>query len=269
MAIQEKSKALIIIPARMASSRYPAKPMALISGIPMLERVWRIASAAKQASKVIIATESEEILDFASGFGAEVILTSESCRTGTDRVAEVAQKLELENEILVSFQGDSVLTPSHILDSVIGIFDKNSETEIATPAIKLEGEALDRFLQSKRKGSTTGTMVVFDNHHQALYFSRSIIPYSRESRPEEIYRHIGLYAYRADTLKRFAALKQGRLEKLEKLEQLRALENKIGIKVVPVDFKGRTSASVDNPQDVTLVEEIIEREGELPEIAGV
>jgi len=266
MTTVTENTSIIVIPARLASTRFPEKPKALIKGIPMLERVWRIAQASKAAERVIIATESSEIVDFASSFGAEVMLTSDSCQTGTDRVAEVAGKLGCSKEIMLSFQGDSVLTPAHILDQLIHSFSENPSQEIATPACKLEGQALSDFVKSKQGGSSTGTMVVFNNDDEALYFSRSIIPFKRGGEPEEIYRHIGMYAYRADTLKKFSSLPMGRLEKLEKLEQLRALENGIGIKVVPVSYRGRTAASVDNPEDIEAVEAIIDREGELPEI---
>lgn len=262
-----KNKAIIVIPARIESTRFPGKPMALINGISMLERVWRIASSVELASSVLIATDSEKIVHQAKGFGAEVVLTSKDCRTGTDRVAEVGRKLKLENEIVVSFQGDAVLTPSSILNPLIECFD-DSGVNLATPACLLEGRALEDFVESKRTGSTTGTMVVFDKNFDALYFSRSIIPFSREQLSGDIYRHIGLYAYRAKTLFSFSELPPGRLEEIEKLEQLRALENGIPIRVVPVSYQGRTAASVDNPEDIAKVEEIIAREGELPAILG-
>lgn len=253
----------IVIPARYTSTRFPGKPLVNILGTSMLERVWRIAKAAGDDNRVLIATDDTRIEEHAKSFGAEVVMTSASCQTGTDRVSEVSKKLSLKDEVVVSFQGDSVLTPPSVLKELLASFDKHPDLNMATPATHLQGAALSGFLKQKEAGSSTGTMVVFDKNFKALYFSRSVIPYSREGSQEEIYRHIGIYAYKAKTLQKLSNLEMSRLEKLEKLEQLRALENGIEIKIVPVDFNGRTAASVDNPEDVEIVESIIKKEGEL------
>ena len=139
---------------------------------------------------------------------------------------------------------------------------KNETVGLATPAVKLEKRALDEFLKSKKAGSTTGTTVVFDQDFDALYFSKAVIPLDRSSEPI-LYRHIGLYGYRLPILQKLACLPQSRLEKMERLEQLRALEHKIPIRVVIVDYRNRTHGSVDLPEDVKVVESIIEKEGEL------
>ena len=255
---------LIVIPARMASTRFPGKPLALIAKMPMIERVWRIASAVKNASRVIIATDSAGLKAAAERFGAEVMMTSAGCRTGTDRVAEAVAALSEQYEIIFSLQGDAVLTPPWVMESVIAEMLLHPEVQVATPAVLLEGTARSAFLAEKAKGVSTGTTVVFDQNKNALYFSKSVIPFPRPERADyEVYRQIGLYAYRGESLKKLCMLPQGRLEMFESLEQLRALEHGIPMRVVIVDYRGRTHGSVDRPEDLPVIEEIIKREGEL------
>ena len=256
-------KVSIVIPARIGSSRFPKKPLALLKGVAMIERVWRIAKQVKSTDEVLIATDSEEIKNLAEGFGAKVVMTSENCRTGTDRIFEAVEKQNSKSDIVLSFQGDSPLTPPNVLEETIKAIKENKEVQIATPACHLVGEALEQFTEKKLQGSSTGTVVVFDKNYDALYFSKTLLPTPRDGSFREIYKHIGIYAYRIDTLKRFTELEVSRLESIEKLEQLRALENGIPIKVVVCDLKGRTLASVDNPEDVAEVEAIINSEGEL------
>lgn len=252
----------IVIPARMASTRYPDKPLARIAGRTMIERVWRIAQAVPSAPAVFIATDAPRLKAFAEGFGARVLLTSPACLTGTDRVAESALLLP-QYDILFSLQGDAVLTPPWVIGDVLQAMIADPQIGMATPAVRLTGEALEQFIGSKKEGSSTGTTVVFDRRGNALYFSRMILPYSRDGKETPVYRHIGLYAYRRETLLCLAQLPEGPLEKAEKLEQFRALENGIPIRVVAVDYKGRTHGSVDRPEDVALIETLIAKEGEL------
>lgn len=260
-----QNKALIVIPARMASTRYPNKPMAEIHGQTMIERVWRIAKASQCADNVVIATDDEGLKEFATNFGATVVMTSSECRTGTDRAAEVIAQFENQYEIIFNLQGDALLTPPWVIDEVLRVMQNNLDIVMGTPAVKLSGDALKDFVAIKKTGSSRGTCVVFDKDYNALYFSNALIPAGRSDDTEGmiVYRHIGLYAYRADTLLKLTQLPSGVLEDIEKLEQLRALENGIGIRVVPVDYHGRTHGSVDTPEDVALVESIITREGEL------
>jgi 3-deoxy-manno-octulosonate cytidylyltransferase (CMP-KDO synthetase) len=256
--------AIIVIPVRMASSRFPNKPLVLINGHTMLERVWRIGMAVGGVDEVIIATGDESLKAFAENFGAKVVLTSHQCLTGTDRVAEVASLPGMHRCIFFNLQGDAVLTPPWVIESVIQEMLLDATIQIATPAVQLTGRALADFIVSKKEGSSTGTCVVFNKKRDALYFSKALIPFSHdENLNRNIFRHIGLYGYRMHALRQLSQLKEDCLERSEKLEQLRALENGIPIRVVPVDYRGRTHGSVDRPEDVAVIESIIEREGEL------
>lgn len=188
---------IIVIPARMASTRFPNKPLAFIAGKTMIERVWRIGKAVSSAEEVLIATDDQALKTFAEGFGAKVVMTSPDCLTGTDRVAEVSRLFP--EKIFFSLQGDAVLTPPWVIEKVLDEMLASPHLQMATPAVKLEGKALQEFAKSKRAGSSSGTCVVFDQNHNALYFSKSLIPFSR-SGEASVYRHIGLYAYRGATL---------------------------------------------------------------------
>lgn len=258
-------KAVVVIPCRIGSTRYPRKPLAVIAGRTMMERVWRLASVAKGVDRVIVATDSSELEEVAKSFGAEVFMTSESCRTGTDRVAEVSERLPDCYDIVLNFQGDSPLTPPTVLEGLVREMKLNPLLLMATPMQRLAGQPLASMVAQKKAGGTTGTLVTFDCEGNALYFSKGMIPNLRDGLKleSEAFLHIGIYAYTRQTLGRLARLKEGRFEKQEKLEQLRALENGISIRMVEVELGGRSLASVDSPEDVAIVEAIIAREGEL------
>lgn len=258
------AQAVIIIPARYDSSRFPGKPLAKIHGLSMIERVWRIASQCNHADAVFITTDSDEIKEHAMSFGAKVLMTSPHCPTGTDRVAEAANMFAIDETILVGLQGDAVLTPPWIVDELLLAMKEDKNVSLATPAVKLTGQSLLDFLNHKKISPSSGTTVVFDKNNNALYFSKQPIPYQRSITSSSVmHRHIGMYGYRYKTLKLLNTLPQSPLEEQEKLEQLRALENGIAIRIVCVDYKGRTHGSVDTPQDIELVEKIISNEGEL------
>jgi 3-deoxy-manno-octulosonate cytidylyltransferase (CMP-KDO synthetase) len=259
-----KAHAVIIIPARYDSTRFPGKPLAKINGLSMIERVWRIATLCKHADAVFITTDSNDIKEHVVSFGAKVLMTSKDCPTGTDRVAEAASMFATDETILVGLQGDAVLTPPWIVDELLITMKKDENISLATPAVKLSGQSLVDFLNHKKISPSSGTTVVFDKNNNALYFSKQPIPYQRSITSSSVmHRHIGMYGYRFKTLKLLNALPQSALEEQEKLEQLRALENGIDIRIVCVDYKGRTHGSVDTPQDIEMVEKIIKNEGEL------
>jgi 3-deoxy-manno-octulosonate cytidylyltransferase (CMP-KDO synthetase) len=152
-----------------------------------------------------------------------------------------------------------------VIDALIDEMEANSDVLLATPMWRPQGEYYARLIERKNAGSTSGTFVVFDQRKNALYFSKGLLPFARSGRQQEVERflHIGIYAYRSKTLETLAGLSPTRLEKIEKLEQLRALENSIPIRMVDVDLRGRTLASVDTPEDVPIAEKVIAEEGEL------
>jgi len=266
---QNNKKAVIIIPARMASSRFPNKPLCQIHGMSMIERVYRLAQANQHDAQVVIATDDNHLKDYAQAFGARVILTPSDCYTGTDRVTKAYEQLAQAGEIydvIVNLQGDAVLTPPWVIDALIKQMIDNPSLNLATPCVLLSTPALYEFVSKKQAGSSSGTCVVFDKNYDALYFSKNLIPFHRNRTDIGdycIYRHIGLYAYTPASLLELSNLEPTLLEKIEQLEPLRALENGIKIRMVVVDYKNRSHGSVDNPEDVALVEQIILQEGEL------
>lgn len=256
-----KTKTVVVIPSRYGSSRFPGKPLALIKGVSLIQRVWSIAKCSN-ADEVIIATEDTRIQEHAQSFGAKVMMTSPNCKTGTDRVAQIAHELNDPDAYYINLQGDAVLTPPWVIDAMISAA-QTSHAPILTPARKLSPTQLKKLVEHKQSSPTSGTTVVFDKNHQALYFSKSILPFNRSNDHIDIFKHVGIYAYQQDTLNQITQLPQSPLEKAEQLEQLRALENGLPIQVVEVDYRGRTEGSIDTPNDVAFVEAIISKEGEL------
>ncbi|MBP9674095.1 MAG: 3-deoxy-manno-octulosonate cytidylyltransferase [Bacteriovoracaceae bacterium] len=265
------SSSVIIIPARYESSRFPGKPLVSILGKTMLERVWRIAQKAIEndtQKKIYIATEDERIVKAAENFKAMAILTSSQCQNGTERVYEVVKNLKLQPDIIINLQGDAVLTPPHFITELISAMEKNPTWEMATLGTAFNSEKWQAYVQRKKEGNNTGTLVLCDQKGKALYFSKGIIPHIRENKTGEnfvppVMKHIGIYAYRFSMLKKYLELSPTPLEQVEKLEQLRVLEHGYPIHVVKVDDGGRTLWSVDNPQDIQIVEDLLKKEGEL------
>ena len=255
--------AAIVIPARYGSGRLPGKPLLEIRGMTMLERVWRIAKAVDGCTRVVIATEDQRIVDHAASFGAEATLTPDSCRNGTERTYAALDAANIQEEAIINFQGDALLTPPWVLEAMVSEFASTSPFDIVTPAVKLDEAALAEFMAHKKDNPSSGTTVVFNGQNNALYFSKQVIPYLRKRDAAAVHRHIGLYGYTREGLKTYVNLQESLLERTEGLEQLRAIENGLTVRVTLVDYRGRTHASVDNKDDIGLAEQIIDREGEL------
>jgi len=254
---------VIVIPARYGSTRFPGKPLTKIAGHTMLKRVWSIAGAVKGVDQVIVSSEDQRILDHAQAFGAKTCLTSEKCKNGSERAYETLSVLGERPDFVINLQGDAVLTAPHIIQALVDFVQSHKTSRLATLCAQIDSARYAELLKSK-PAERSGTFVVFDRNHRALYFSRYPIPCQRDGKlVTPIYKHIGIYAFRFDTLEQYIALSPSALEEAEKLEQLRALENGIPIDMVPVELKGRTAWSVDNPEDVKIVEDIIKKEGEL------
>ena len=254
---------LTVIPARFGSTRFPGKPLARVCGVAMLQRVWALAASVPEVSRVLIATDHPEIESLCHAIGAEVVRTAGEFRSGTDRVYAAVRGIDPAPDVVVNFQGDAVLTPPWVVQSVVRAFSEDSAVRMATPAVRMSPEALAKLQDQKRLGEAGGTTVVFNHKHDALYFSKSIIPFARDPAQAVVHRHIGLYGYRSETLGRLVATEQGPLERQEQLEQLRALENGIPIRVVLVDYRGRTHWSIDSEHDLLRAEHLIAAEGEL------
>lgn len=203
---------LAVVPARYASIRFPGKPLAPLAGLPMVVHVLRAAQAARRVDRVVVATDDERIADAVRAAGGEAILTSESATSGTDRVAEVARRMPAE--IYVNVQGDEPLMPPENVDRAVAALLEHPGRELATLSHPLAAVAAS-------DPNTVKVAVAADG--RALYFSRSPIPYYRQGEPA--YRkHLGIYAYRSETLQAIAALPPSPLERAESLEQLRWLE---------------------------------------------
>ncbi len=258
--------AIIVIPARYGSTRLPGKPLAMIAGKTLLHRIWSIAMAVQHVEGVYIATDDERIKAHAESFGAQVIMTPVDIPNGTERAFHAATALAQTPEIVLNLQGDAVLTPPWVIQALIDYMQANPVVPLATTAVRMTLEQYQQMRQAKQTGAVGGTTVVFDKQDNALYFSKSIIPFMRQI-PDParlpVFRHIGLYVYRYATLKQYLALPQTELEQIEGLEQLRALEHGIPIKVVQVDYRGRSHCAIDSQADIDYVKTIIAKEGEL------
>ncbi len=238
----------MIIPARYGSCRLSGKPLMQIAGKTMIQRVYQRAVSAENISEVFVATDDIRIADAVQSFGGNHIMTSDLNRSGTDRVAQAAELIGLvDDDIVVNLQGDQPLIEPACLDEVSAPFLKEPEVCMSTLAC---------IITNKREISDPKDVkVVFDACGDALYFSRSTIPCSRDNDDSiKIYKHLGVYAYTYKFLKIYSKLPETRLEKIEKLEQLRAMEHGYKIKVVVTKYD---SPEVDIPEDIKRVEKLI------------
>lgn len=253
-------QSVVVIPARYGSTRFPGKPLALVAGVSLIERVHRIATAVETVDRVLVATDDERIVEHVVGFGGEAVMTPESCRNGSERALAAIDALAIEPDVIVNLQGDAVLTPDWVVADVVDAMRRDETIPIATPCVRSTWEELDARRAARARGEVGGTTVVRDSAGDALYFSKETIPLIRDenrSGPCPVFRHIGLYAYRIEALRSYLALDAGVLELCEGLEQLRALENGIRVHCVEVDYRGRAHASIDNPSDVAHVESLL------------
>jgi len=234
--------AAAVIPARYESTRFPGKPLALILGKPMIQRVYEGVREARLVDRIIIATDDERIRGAAASFGAETRMTSAAHKSGTERAAEIAQIID--NNIIINVQGDEPLVTGKLVDSLVEALQDET-----VPMASLMAKVQDLRLQS----SPHINKVITDKNGFALYFSRAPIPYQAS---DFFYQHIGIYGYQRDLLIEFAKLKPSRLERLERLEQLRALENGWRIKMVEAP---QPTLSVDLPGDIIKVEELLKK----------
>ena len=250
-------KTIGIIPARYASTRFPAKPLAMLGGKMVVQRVY--GQVAGLLDRTVVATDDKRIAEAVKSFGGEAVMTSPSHRSGTDRCREALDLCGGDYDIVINIQGDEPFVRRSQLSALLSCFD-DTATDIATlvkPMTEADGwEAI---------ANPNSPKVVVDATMHALYFSRSVIPYVRGHEQGEwpglhtYYKHIGLYAYRAEVLRRITALPQSRLELAESLEQLRWLENGYKIKVATTETE---TIGIDTPDDLARAEEYLKTHGD-------
>lgn len=245
-ATTTQGKILGVIPARWASSRFPGKPLHPIAGKPMIQHVWERCQQAKKLAATLIATDDERIAKTAKAFGARVKMTSSEHLSGTDRIAEV---MAAENEFshVINIQGDEPLINAGLIDKIAEKLSENPSISMITAALPL----VDHF--DLANPNIVKTVITRDG--EALYFSRSVIPYQHSETPvTTCYRHQGIYGYTKEFLLKFIRWEPSPLELAEKLEQLRALENGARIHVIITDDN---SSGVDTPEQADMVEQLL------------
>ncbi len=254
---------LVVIPARYASTRYPGKPLVPLKGAggvarTLIERSWAAACAVPGVDRVVVATDDARIRDAAEGFGAEVVMTPETCANGTERCAAAHAALGGGYEVVVNLQGDAPLTPPWFVSDLVAGLCADPEAGAATPVLRCDGRALNGFLQDRAEGRVGGTTAVFDRLGHALYFSKEVIPFTPDRYDDTdatpVFHHVGVYAYRAAALAAYPGWEAGPLEGLEGLEQLRFLENGRAMLCVEVEARGRQFWELNNPEDVPRLE---------------
>jgi 3-deoxy-manno-octulosonate cytidylyltransferase (CMP-KDO synthetase) len=258
----------IVIPARYASTRLPGKPLRLIAGRTMLDRVVGLARDSardRPGTTVCVATDDARIGAHCDALGVHWLLTPASCRTGTDRAEAAVRMLAQTPDFVVNLQGDAPLTPPDFVSALIDSFEA-APADCVTPVTQLSWPELDALRDHKRVTPFSGTTVTFDAASgRAFWFSKSIIPALRNedrlrvlSPRSPVYRHVGLYGFSRATLAAFVALPEGRFEAMEGLEQLRLLEHGHHVRCVPVDYRGRPGMSgVDSEEDIARAEALL------------
>ena len=236
---------IAIIPSRYGSSRFEGKPLALVAGKSMIQRVYEQAQKAQAVSKTIVATDDKKIFNAVEAFGGHAVMTSTACRSGTDRVAETANTLALDpNEIIVNIQGDQPIFNPLTIDEMIAPFSDDPDLVMSTLAFKIKDK--------REITDPKDVKVTFDHNGFALYFSRAQIPYPRDKDTKaDFYKHLGFYAYKKSFLDKLVTLPTGTCEHVEKLEQLRVLEFGYKIKVVITEHD---SPEIDLPEDIKRIE---------------
>ncbi len=255
---------LIVIPARYASQRYPGKPLAELhgaSGTPktLIERSWEAARRVPSADRVIVASDSDAILDAARAFGAEAQFTSADCRNGTERCAELLGTLDAEPEIVVNLQGDAPLIPDYFVENLISAMRADPTIEVATPVVRCTRTLYDKLVADEKENIVGGTFGAISTAGNAHYFSKRIIPHFDADKADDanlpVLLHIGLYAYRPAALRKYSESDPTPLEQLEGLEQLRFLDLGVSIRTIEVKSPAWEIWELNNPSDIPHIEQ--------------
>ena len=242
-------KFMSIIPARYASTRFPGKPLAVLGGKTVIQRVYEQVSSV--LSDVYVATDDERIFECVESFGGKAVMTRADHKSSTDRIQEAVEKIATEADVIINVQGDEPFIHPSQIKTLMALFDA-PETQIGTL-----GKPFDNI---EAVSNPNSPKIVTDNRGFALYFSRSIIPYIRGKQQDEWFgeypflKHLGIYAYRREVLKEVTQLPQSSLEKAESLEQLRWLQNGYRIRVGLTDIE---TVGIDTPEDLARAEEFL------------
>ena len=242
-------KFIAIIPARYASTRFPGKPLAMLGGKPVIQRVYE--QAVSVLDEAYVATDDERIFLMVTGFGGRAVMTRADHKSGTDRIEEAVEKLETDADVIINIQGDEPFVQASQIETLCHLFDA-PETQIGT--LGKPFETMEAVL------NPNSPKIVCDRRGFALYFSRSVIPYVRNKQQQEwlqhfpFLKHLGLYAYRREVLREVTQLPQSPLELAESLEQLRWLENGYRIRVGKTDVE---TVGIDTPEDLERAEQFL------------
>ena len=230
---------MIIIPARIGSSRFPNKVLADIGGMPM---VVRTAKAVEEIDDVVIATDSQEVIDIAQDHGIKAVMTSEHHQSGTDRIYDAAQTLGLqEDEIIINVQGDEPFIETDVVQAIYNLTKKNRDNE------RIMMNSCYKVISNPEADDPNIVKVVTDEADIALYFSRAKVPYPRDHHFDAYKGHLGIYGFTVKSLKNFCSLSPAPLESIEKLEQLRALYHGYEVAMIEVNTE---SFGIDTPEDL-------------------
>jgi 3-deoxy-manno-octulosonate cytidylyltransferase (CMP-KDO synthetase) len=261
--------AVILIPARYQSTRYPGKPLVELKGAggtakPLVQRSVEAARKVAGVSGVFVTTDDERIADACRPIGVGVVMTSPQCRNGTERCAEALAQLH-DPDLVINFQGDALLTPPGFVEALIARMSDDRDALVATPAMRLRPDEVRALQAEELAGRVGGTTVVTDAAGHALYFSKRLIPHlpagalGADLSPVRL--HVGVYAYRPEALERYVATPVTELETLEGLEQLRFLVAGMNIAVVDVVTPPFALRELNNPEDVAPIEEALAEAG--------
>jgi 3-deoxy-manno-octulosonate cytidylyltransferase (CMP-KDO synthetase) len=268
------SRILIIIPARLASTRFPAKPLAMLTGAdgvprPALHYTWQAGVAAARAlcpqARCVIATDDQTIADLANAEGMAVVMTPVTCTNGTERCAAALTALGEKPDIVVNLQGDAPLTPSAMVAAVVARLEADPDLAMATVAVPASPAVLAHLQTDAAAGRVGGTTVVCNSAGRALYFSKSIIPHVAPGTApnQSVLLHLGLYAYRPSALADYAARAPAPLELQEGLEQLRFIDAGLPVGVAVCAAPGWEMIELNNPGDIALIEPELARRAAL------
>ena len=261
--------AVILIPARYQSSRFPGKPLVKLKGAggtpkPLIQRTVEAARRVAGVSGVFVTTDDERIADMCAQLGVGVLMTSPQCRNGTERCAEAIGQLH-DSDLVINFQGDALLTPPDFVEALIALMAEDEEALVATPALRLRSDEVRALQAEEAAGRVGGTSVVVDDRRRALYFSKRLIPHlpagALEGEMSPIRLHVGVYAYRPEALELYSATPPSELEMLEGLEQLRFLSAGVPVAVVEVAAPPFAMRELNNPEDIAPIEQALAKAG--------